>query len=87
MISTRSGTTEHRGNGLVPGIFGFSLVFWHTLYAPCFNTTVEELGEERCKDTKTLCNDLIRDILDCVCLCVDSGDTFFLVTGLVAAIL
>ena len=87
MIRTNSDTTEHQENGLVPGIFGFPLVFWHPLYASCFNTTIEEYGDKRAKGTKALCNYSIRDILDCVHLGVDSVDSFFPVVELAAAIL
>lgn len=78
-MRTSSGTTEYRGNGLVPGIFSFPPVFWHALYASCFDTTVEEFGEKGAKGTKTFCNHLIRDILDRVHLGIDSEDVFLVI--------
>ena len=89
MISPCSDKTERRGNGygLVPSIFGLPLVFWHTLYASCFDTTLEEFGEKRAKDTETLCDNLVGRILDCVHLGVPALYAFFLVIKSVVAIL
>jgi hypothetical protein len=68
-------------------MFGFPLVFWHSLYASCFDTTLEEFGEERAQDTETFCDHLVGRILGCVDLRVSALDTLFLVIGSVAAVL
>ena len=88
MISARLDKTERRGNGygLVPGIFGLPLVFWNTLYASCFDTTLEEFGEKRAKDTETLCDHLIGRVLDCVHLGVSALHSFFLVIRSMVAV-
>ena len=68
-------------------MFVFPLVFWHALYASCFDTTLEELGEKGAQDTESFCNHLVWRILDCVYLGVSALDTFFLVIGSAAAVL
>ena len=62
-------------------MFGFPLVFWHALYASCFDTTLEEFGEKGAQDTESFCNHLVGRILDCVHLGVFALDTLFLVIG------